>query len=140
MDAATPLKAIVQKGTRLFTRDTADHDDLVAEAPDVETAGWLGWSISEAHSCPHLVEAADSADPAITAKVELSGRLDDPEFLDLLSVLNDTASILDTEVPPQIQEAIQNYLTTAEFETYRRNVAAGLHSHGFGTGRTGRAG
>lgn len=127
---ATPLKAIVQVGTRIYTRDMAGRDELTAECRDVETASWAAWSLSEFHGCALAVEPAE-AGPAITAKVEVQGRLDDPHFLELLEAVTALAGQED-DVPPEVADA---------FETYRmRGVAEILHERGIPIGRTGRAG
>lgn len=138
MTAATPLHAVIQRGTRLYSRDTAKREEILAECADLETAGWLGWTISEFHSCDFVVEQAEG-DFAITAKVEIHGRLDDPRFLELLGTFNDLSQPQD-DIPPEVDAAVRDYLSPEQFDTYRRNVAGAMHQHGFATGRTGRAG
>jgi hypothetical protein len=108
-----PLQAIVQRGTRVYTRDIGGEEVLVCESPDVPNAGWVAWSLSSAHSVNLVVEAAEKT--SMFGTITVTGAFGDPLFKTLMSLISDTARL--EGVDPQITHNVT--------DEDMRNVLAG---------------
>jgi hypothetical protein len=64
------IESILQRGTFIYTKDTAEQTELVCEAASPAAAQWVAWSLAEFHGVPHKVEPAEADGPKIAIQVE----------------------------------------------------------------------
>lgn len=88
-DATTPLKAIVQRGNLIYTRDYSGETAFVCEALDAALSGWVAWGLSEYHKVPLEVEEPET--PRMLGKIEITGSWNDPAFQAMLGIVAERA-------------------------------------------------